>query len=211
MRIRIPALLITLSLLFIFIQSNAFCGQKLKSKKGGNMLKGKSVAMIIASDKFRDEEYQKPRAIFEKEGASITVFSSSLNESTGMLGAKAKPDKLIKDLNVDNFDAVVFVGGMGSSEYWDDKTAHDIAKKSVEKGKILSAICIAPVTLANAGVLKGKKGTVWTDDKGDIKKKFTSKGVNYTGKTVEIDGKIITGNGPDAAEEFGKAIVNSLK
>jgi len=180
-------------------------------KKGGKMLKGKKVVMIIASDQFRDEEYQKPKEIFEKQGADVTVASSSLNESTGMFGAKAKPTMLIKDINVDNFDAVVFVGGMGSSEYWDDKIAHDIAKKTVEKGKILSAICIAPVTLANAGVLKGKNGTVWTDEKGEIKDKFTSKGVNYTGKSVEIDGKIITGNGPEAAEEFGKAIVNSLK
>jgi len=67
---------------------------------GGNMIKGKKVAMIIASDQFRDEEYQKPREIFEKEGGIVTVFSSSLNESTGMFGAKAKPDKLITDLKV---------------------------------------------------------------------------------------------------------------
>lgn len=198
-----------LLILIIIVFSAAFTN--LKQVWGGKMLKGKNVAMIIASEKFRDEEYQKPRKIFEDQGATVTVFSSSLNESVGMLGAKAKPDKLIKDLNVDNFDAVVFVGGMGSSEYWDDKTAHEIARNTVEKDKLLSAICIAPVTLANAGVLEGKKGTVWTDEKGEIKEKFTSKGVNYTGKTVEIDGNIITGNGPEAAEEFGKAIVNALK
>ena len=76
---------------------------------------------------------------------------------------------------------------------------------------MLSAICIAPVTLANSGVLKGKKGTVWTNEESKIEQKLIDKGVNYTGKTVEIDGNIITANGPEAAEEFGKAIVNALK
>ena len=175
------------------------------------MAKGKKIAMIIASKQFRDEEYQKPKALFEKEGAKVVTASSALNEVTGMFGAKAKPTMDFKDIKVEDYDAIVFVGGMGASEYWDNPTAHEIAKTAVEKGKVLSAICIAPVTLANAGVLEGKRGTVWTDQAGDIKKKFTSKGVNYTGKAVEVDGKIITGNGPEAAEEFGKAVIKALQ
>jgi protease I len=36
------------------------------------------------------------------------------------------------------------------------------------------------------------------------------KGAKYTGKSVEVDGNIITGNGPDAAREFGRAIAKAL-
>jgi protease I len=37
------------------------------------------------------------------------------------------------------------------------------------------------------------------------------KGVKYTGRNVEVDGKIVTANGPEAAEEFGKAILKLLE
>ena len=56
--------------------------------------KGKKAVMIIAQNDFRDEELLKPKEILEKNGAAVTVASSSLKESTGMLGAKVKPDIL---------------------------------------------------------------------------------------------------------------------
>jgi protease I len=35
-------------------------------------------------------------------------------------------------------------------------------------------------------------------------------GADYTGESVTQDGRIITANGPEAAREFGKTIVNNL-
>ena len=167
----------------------------------------KKILMVIASNQFRDEEYQKPRQLLESAGFQVTVASSSLREATGMLGLKVKADILIKDARIEDCDAVVFVGGMGATEYWDNPTAHSLAKSAYEKGKLTSAICLAPMTLANAGLLKGKKATIWAD----AAKEFQTKGVVYTGKPVETDGRIITGSGPDAAEAFGKALVEALK
>lgn len=170
-------------------------------------LAGKKVLMVIASAQFRDEEYQKPRKILEGEGVKVTVASSSLNESTGMLGLKVKPDILLKDAKPEAFDAVIFVGGMGATEYWDNPQAHALAQAIAKAGKPTTAICLAPMTLANAGLLKGKKATIWKDAVGD----FKSKGVVYTGASVEKDGVVITGSGPDAAEAFGRALVEALK
>ena len=170
-------------------------------------LSGKRVLIVIASSQFRDEEYQKPRQILETAGTKVTVASSSLSEAVGMLGLKVKPDILLKDARMEQYDAVVFVGGMGATEYWDNPTAHAVAKQAYQSGKLTSAICLAPMTLANAGLLKGKKATIWKDAVED----FKTKGVVYTGKPVEQDGKIITGSGPDAAEAFGKALVEALK
>lgn len=166
----------------------------------------KKVLMVIASSQFRDEEYQKPRALLEKAGIQVTVASSSLNEATGMLGLKVKPDILLQGARMEDYDAVVFVGGMGATEYWENPTAHALAKKAYDSGKVTSAICLAPMTLANAGLLKGRKATIWKDAVGD----FKTKGVVYTGKLVEKDGTLITGSGPDAAEDFGKALLEAL-
>jgi len=169
-------------------------------------LTGKKVVMIIAEKNFRDEELLEPKKILEEEGASVTVASTTLRTATGMFGAKAKPDILVSELKVDEYDAIIFVGGAGASQYWNDSTAHSITREAVQKNKILCAICIAPVTLANAGVLSGKKATVWESEKG----KLEAKGASYTGKPVEIAGKIITANGPQAAEEFGTTIARAL-
>lgn len=170
-------------------------------------LKDKRIVMIIAKNGFRDEEYREPRDIFEKNGIKVTVASSSLETSIGMLGAKVKPDILHKEIKVDEYDAVIFVGGMGSKEYWDDPTSHNIAKGAFAKGKLICAICIAPVTLSRSGILDGVRATVYVSEKDNIK----SNGAIYTGKSVEIDGNIITSDGPSSAKEFGKAIIGALK
>lgn len=170
-------------------------------------LTGKKVLMVIASQQFRDEEYQKPRELLEKSGASVTVASSVLQEATGMLGLKVKPDILLQDARMQDFDAVVFVGGMGATEYWDNPVAHALARSAYEAGKPTTAICLAPMILANAGLLKGKRATIWAD----ASKDFKTQGVVYTGKPVERDGKLITGSGPAAAEAFGEALVEALQ
>ncbi|GAB4114568.1 MAG: DJ-1/PfpI family protein [Candidatus Caldatribacteriota bacterium] len=169
-------------------------------------LQGKKILIIIASQDFRDEELFKPRDLFLERGMEVILASSSLKTARGMLGGTAQPDILIKEVKVEEFDAIIFVGGMGASEYWEDPVAREIVKKTVALNKIIGAICIAPVTLANAGALEGKKATVFSSEVNKLK----NKGAIYTGKAVEIDGNIITANGPQAAQEFGKAIIQSL-
>ncbi len=171
-----------------------------------SVLLGKQVVMVIASNQFRDEEYFTPRKILESAGAKVTVASSRLDEATGMLGGKVKPDILLKQVNVLDYSAVVFVGGMGATEYWDDPVAHALAKASFQAGKPTAAICLAPMTLANAGLLQEKKATIWKDAAAE----FKAKGVNYTGSPVEKSGNLITGSGPDAAEAFGNLLVEAL-
>ena len=69
--------------------------------------------------------------------------------------------------------------------------------------KPLGAICIAPTILAAAGVLEGIKATVWNRD--NAESAFLElHGAIFTNESVTQDGLIITGNGPEAAEEFGK-------
>lgn len=161
--------------------------------------------MVIAPNEFRDEEYAHPREVLEGKGAEITVASRTTDESTGKFGAKVKPDISLDQVKVDDYDAVIFVGGNGSETYFDDERALSIAKEAHDKDKVTSAICIAPVILANAGVLEGKRATAWNHED-DI----TGKGATYTGKPVEVDGNVITANGPEAARDFGKEIAKKI-
>jgi len=170
-------------------------------------LEGKSVLMIIAPVNFRDEEFLEPKAVFEKQKMTVTVASKGVKTAKGMLGATAEIDKDISAVNVDEYDAVVFIGGTGASAYFEDSTALSIAKEAYEKGKVVAAICIAPSILANAGILEGKKATCFSSESSNLE----TQGANYTGGDVEVDGKVITASGPAAAKKFGAAIAGALK
>lgn len=157
----------------------------------------------VSSQNFRDEELLKPKEIFEKNGFKVTIASSSLNTATGMLGTKIKPEVVISNVNVKNYDAIVFVGGTGATEYFNNPIALKIAQDAEKQKKVVGAICIAPRILAEAGVLKGKKATVWKSEANALK----TKGAIYTGQDVTVDGKIVTASGPHAAEAFANVIL----
>jgi protease I len=123
-----------------------------------------------------------------------------------MLGGTAEAELLVSDLRVDDFDAIVFVGGPGAREYVDSPVALDIVREAADKGKVLAAICIAPVVFANAGVLNGVRATSFPTER--IRLQLA--GAEFTGAPVERDGPIITASEPQVAALFGKAIVDTL-
>lgn len=171
-----------------------------------NKLKGRKVLMVIAKSKFRDEEYAEPRKVLEAEGAAVTVASSSLAVSEGMLGMKVKPDVLIGNVREEDYDGIVFVGGGGAKEYFESPVAHGLALGFFNHGKLTSAICIAPATLANAGILKGKRATAFPSSEPALR----SRGAIVTGEPVSVDGNVVTGVGPEAAKKFGERLVEVL-
>ena len=167
--------------------------------------------MIIAHRDFRDEEYFVPKEILEGAGAEVKTASNQMGRALGADGGEVEIDLLVKDLNPADFDVVVFIGGPGCLGNLDNENSYQVAKETVSQNKILASICISPIILAKAGVLKGKKATVWSSpmDRSPVKI-LEENGAIYQDELVVVDGKIITGNGPGAAKEFGEAIVEVL-
>ena len=171
----------------------------------------KKIAMIIAFKDFRDEEYFKPRQIFEAAGADVKTVSNEKGTAIGADGGEVEVDLLVSEINPASFDAVVFIGGPGCLENLDNEDSYQVVKDTISQNKVLASICISPTILAKAGVLAGKRATVWTSplDKSAVRV-LEDNGAIYEDKPVVIDGKIVTGSGPDAAEEFGKKIIQVL-
>ena len=167
----------------------------------------KNILIILAPVGFQDLEYRHPREELEKAGFNIKVASFKNGFAQGAFGAQVKIDLLVSNVNADDFDAVIFVGGGGMINLVDNIELKELAKKFTKKNKLTTAICIAPMILANAGLLNNKKGTVHKSGKND----FIKKGVNYTGENVTIDNNIITASGPPAARAFGQKIVEWFK
>lgn len=176
-----------------------------------NNLKPK-VILVVAYQGFQDLEYKNTKEALEEKGIEVIVASSLIGTAKGKLGEKVKIEKNLSSINLSDFDALVFIGGPGALEYLNDSEAHRLIKDTIAQEKILGAICIAPEILAQAGVLKEKKATVWSSSVDDSPILFLEeKGAEYVDQQVVKDGKIITANGPEAATEFGEKIAEALK
>ena len=171
----------------------------------------KKIVIIVAFKDFRDEEYFVPKEILEGAGAEVKTASNQMGVAIGADGGEVSINLLISEINTMDFDGVVFIGGSGCLENLDNEDSYRVVKDTVSQDKVLASICISPTILAKAGVLLGKRATVWSSplDKGAVKI-LEENGAIYQDEAVVVDGKIITGNGPGAAEQFGKAILEVL-
>lgn len=166
----------------------------------------KKVALIISPNDFCDEEYYISANTFESFDIRYQVACSELSTAAGMEGSLIKPDIKIGTLKIDEYNALCFIGGVGCTRYWHDKDVHGLAIAACNAGLVLGAICLAPVILANAGLLKGIRATAYPSAKNTM----VRKGVNFSAKSVESDKNIITANGPEAAGLFAQKISNIL-
>lgn len=163
--------------------------------------------LIIPQENFRDEEFFQTLNILKQNGIEVTVASTTLNIVKGMLGAKVSPNALINNVNARDFDAVIFIGGMGATQYYNDPLAHKLAQDALNENRIVAAICIAPVILAKAGLLQGKRATVSASEASLLR----AGGAEYSAKPVQKDGNIITASGPSATREFAEEILRAVK
>lgn len=180
-------------------------------EKGYNTAMGKkSVLMVISQKKFRDEELEHPLAVFREKGFSVTVAAREKMEAVGMFGAKVMPDVTVSEAAAMSFDALVFVGGGGSPEYlWGDPTLLAMARAQHAANRPVAAICLAPVVLAQAGLLTGVEATVYKSP--DSVAQFTKHGVKMVEREVVTSGIIVTANGPASARKFGLAVAELLR
>ena len=170
----------------------------------------KKAAIIIASKNFRDEEYFVTKEVLEKRGIQVKTVCDRV-KAIGKFGGEAEADILINDLNTDEFDAIIFAGGSGAIELLDNEMTYLAIRKAMIMKKIIAAICIAPTILAKAGILAGKKATVWSTDmdKSAIRIIQLNDGI-YERASIVVDENIITGENAEYAQEFAETIVNEL-
>lgn len=163
--------------------------------------------LIIAQTGYQDVELDGTRKGLLDAGFDVTLASIKAGPCEGKFGGEEKASVALKDVDVADYDCVAFIGGPGANTLYQNKDAQRIAIETAAAGKPLGAICIAPKVLAVAGVLDGKKATVWNDD-GDQAGFLALHNVQYTGEDVTVDGLIVTANGPKAAIAFGKTLAS---
>jgi protease I len=158
---------------------------------------------FVVADQYRDQELDD--TVAQLSGHEITITSSKTGTIPGADGGSCEATILTADIAVENFDGIVLIGGPGIFQQINAKsplynTAKEKAKAFNSAGKLVAAICICPVILADAGLLSGKDATVCSGAESKLS------GATYKSDPVVQDGNIITGSGPSASSGFGQAI-----
>lgn len=166
--------------------------------------------LIIARQGYQDVELQGTRLALEQAGFSVSIGSKERGRCAGKFGGSEEAGIALREVKTDDFDRIAFIGGPGAQSLIHDEEAQGLARAMAASGKAYGAICIAPLILAAAGVLKAKRATVWDDGKGTQIRELEEGGAAYSGEDVTVDGLLVTGNGPKAAENFGKVLATFM-
>lgn len=167
----------------------------------------KRAVLIAASQDFHDDELFQTIRILEEAGVRTIIASTRTGIIRGVLQNTAEARLSLNQLRVDDYDAVIFIGGPGTTvEYFNNPTAINIAREAAAKKKVLAAIDFAPTILANAGLLNGVRATSLVSEQALL----IQSGAVYTGAPVERSGLIITASSPLAVVQFAQAIANTI-
>jgi 4-methyl-5(b-hydroxyethyl)-thiazole monophosphate biosynthesis len=162
------------------------------------------VAVILA-DGF--EEVEAIAIVDVLRRANIDTVIAGLHDGhvASARNVKVVPDTVLDSVKADDFDMIVLPGGQpGSDNLNADPRVKELIKSFSAKGKLTGAICAAPIVLASAGVLAGKRATSFPSYKDKLG------GAVYEESSVVVDGNVFTSRGPGTALNFGLAIVERL-
>lgn len=142
------------------------------------------------------------------DGAVCEIVSVCGEYLTGSHGIVVKADRLLKDFEVEQYDAIVIPGGMpGATCISQNEIVIKSLKKAFETGKLIASICASPaVVLAKHNIIDGKNVTCYP---AQVFIKALSK-CTYTAKHLQTDGNLITADGPESAFEFAREIARYL-
>lgn len=136
-------------------------------------LKGKKVAILVA-DMFEQVELADPRDALEEAGAATEIVSIEEGEAQGFDHydrAQSFPvDRTVEEARPDDYDALLLPGGVGNPDNLRmDENAVQFVRGFFERDKPVAAICHAPWTLVEAGVVRGRRPTSYPSLQTDIR------------------------------------------
>ncbi|PIM69192.1 protease [Streptomyces sp. JV178] len=118
-------------------------------------------------------------------------------------------DDVVGEVPAESFDALVLPGGVANPDFLRmDEKAVSFVREFFERGRPVAAICHAPWTLVEAGVVRGRVLTSWPSLRTDIR----NAGGEWVDEQVRVcdhgSNKLITSRKPDDLKAFCEAFLD---
>jgi protease I len=173
-------------------------------------LEGRKVAILVA-DGFEQVELTEPRKALDESGAVTQIVSPADGEVQGW-NHDEKADKFTVDMPLDrarsdDYDALLLPGGVRNPDQLRTMTrAIEFIDGFFAAGKPVAAICHAPWTLIDAGVVKDKTITSWPSLKTDL----SNAGANWVDREVVVDNGLVSSRKPDDIPAFNEKMIQAF-
>ena len=143
--------------------------------------------------------------ILRRAGARVTLAGTEEGALKGSRGIHIVPDGPLEGQSAEDFDLCVLPGGQPGTDNLNACPAVKALLKAMHaEGKLIAAICAAPVVLHSLGFLDNRSATSHPS----VKERLH--GTRYSENRVEVDGNIITSRSPGTALEFALKLVEIL-
>ncbi len=165
---------------------------------------GMEPVLVLMAPGFEEIELTAPVDILRRLEIPVTLAGLTGRRVEGAHGLTMEADMLLVDVDATLFSGVILPGGQASWTLRDTPAVLRLVREMNAAGKLVAAICAAPMALAKAGVLKGHRVTCYPA--AEVEETVRAAAEYLCTEPTVADGNIITGRGPGAALEFGFAL-----
>ncbi|MBN2188070.1 MAG: DJ-1/PfpI family protein [Chitinispirillaceae bacterium] len=159
-----------------------------------------SIITVLAPG-FEEVEAVTPIDLLRRAGVTVTALGLDSREVTGAHGITITADRLFSEFS-GAFDGIVLPGGQpGTKNLADSAPLLDLLRATHKRGGLCAAICAAPIVLAKAGILAGRRATCYPGCEKELV------GAEFTEQEIVRDRNIITSRGPGTAVQFALELI----
>lgn len=163
--------------------------------------------LVPLAQGFEDLEAATIVDILRRAGVEVITAGLTPGLVQGSRGLRVQPDASLDDVLDRDFDMIALPGGLPGSEHLkNDPRVQALLKRTADAGGYTAAICAAPMALAAAGLLDGRRATSYPG----VVDRLNLPGTVYLNEPVVVDGKVVTSRGPGTAMDFALTLAELL-
>lgn len=174
-------------------------------------LQGKRVAFVVANEGVEEVELTEPWKAVEAAGGTAVLLAPTAGKVQAYhhldRAESFEVDDTLADADPAEFDAIVLPGGVANPDQLrTDDDALRFVRTFADSGRTIAAICHAPWTLVDAGVVDGRRLTSWPSLTTDLR----NAGATWVDEELVVDGNLVTSRKPDDLPAFCRQLVASV-
>ena len=152
---------------------------------------------VFLAKGFEEIEALAPVDVLRRAGVEVKTVGVTGKRVSGSHGISVNCDITIAEASFDELDGIILPGGLpGATNLEADQTVQKFIDFAAQNGKVIGAICAAPMILGHKGLLRGKNAVCYTGFEKELD------GAHILDRPAVCDGNIVTGWGAGGAIDF---------
>lgn len=150
----------------------------------------------------------------ESGSETIEVVTAGLRTPVRCtFGLPLVPDRMIHEVNAEDFDAIAVPGGFGEYGFYDEALSEvvgDLIRRFDKLGRPIASICVGALPVAASGVLEGRCATTYHLMGSQRRDQLAAFGAEVVDGPIVRDGNIVTSTGPATAVDVAFGLLEDL-